>query len=475
VLLAALAILFVHSIACATPFIPAGLRNAEILPGAPLIDSATFSGATGDYTVTFTGSGFGSAPISLPYTGDLPNFRIGDSAPLAESGYTGDAYFLTFTEWTDTSVTVSGFSGWPGDAVTVAIWNQRSHLAATWGGTVPPPDSTIRITSVKLTGTGEKLRIEVRGSGFGPSPSELPQEGGVGDLNYFRFFDFRSHCGQLSSLFEAGFEGWGRNVPTNVTLRYESWSDTRIVTSGFSGAYGQGCATYKEGDPVAIVVWNSGSTDSAGAQTAWGGRSRAWTTSAAEPATEPTVMADSDCLGSDREGVRNNTHGTVEIVSGAGAFDTINSEQKKITVSPGAALQGAVTLRVLNLGPGFAVALMVETPSWGDHAASWRLLGNLPTGEVTRMANIDLHAPLQPGIYHILFAFQLELSGGNVASGTNWSTRGDVWNDGNDLAEFSPLQIRNAQSWGCAIDPWLMPEGPQLFYVPADAITVEVK
>ncbi|MGA8231014.1 MAG: hypothetical protein WB795_06000, partial [Candidatus Acidiferrales bacterium] len=88
--------------------------------------------------------------------------------------------------------------------------------------------------------------------------------------------------------------------------------------------------------------------------------------------------------------------------------------------------------------------------------------------------NMNARAPLQPGTYHILFAFQLELGGGNVASGTNWSTRGDVWNGGNDLAEFNDSQIKSAQNWGCAVDSWLMPEGPQLFYVPADAITVQV-
>jgi hypothetical protein len=199
------------------------------------------------------------------------------------------------------------------------------------------------------------------------------------------------------------------------------------------------------------------------------------TTSVALPATQPPVTSEAECKGSDRAGIRNNTHGTVQVKRGTGAFATISSEQKTITVSPGEVLQGTVTLTALNDGPGFAVALLVETPSWGDHATSWRSLGPLPTGEYTQTVKMNATTPLQLGTYRILFAFQLELGGGNVASGTNWSTQGDVWNDGNDLAEFNGSQIQSAQRWGCAVDSWLMPEGPQLFYVPADAITVEVR
>jgi hypothetical protein len=67
------------------------------------------------------------------------------------------------------------------------------------------------------------------------------------------------------------------------------------------------------------------------------------------------------------------------------------------------------------------------------------------------------------------------MNGANVASGTNWSRKQDIWEDGNEIARFDSSQIEEAQRFGCTTDPWLMMEGFQLFYVPADAITIEVE
>ena len=358
--------------------------------------------------MTFTGSGFGFTQVPLPFTGDLPNFRIGDSAQLAESGYTRDAYFLTYLEWTDSNVTVSNFRGRPGEAITVALWNQTSRLGAAWGGTVPADGSTIQIMSVDVAGTGKNLRIEVNGSGFGPAPPEFSGGPFVGNLNDFRFFDFRAHCGMSSSLFAAGFQGWGRDRPTSVFLRSESWSDTKIVITGFAGTYGRGCAEYVEGDPFAIVVWNTDISSLEGPQAAWGGSANDSSASAAQPETEtnsPTApprklanevaaTSDVDCLSAGSEQIRNNTHGTVRIMRGTGDFDKIDSGHKIMTVGPGADLQGTVTIEALNRGPGFAVAPMIVTPSWGDHSTSWRLIGYLPVGRVMREAKMNLRAPL---------------------------------------------------------------------------------
>jgi hypothetical protein len=238
----------------------------------PQINSVQFSGSPGDYTLTIKGGGFGSPVVALPFTGDVSNFRIGDSATFMESGYTGDADVLTYQSWSNYTIVVSGFGGQPGDAITIAVWNSASKLGGTWGGNVPPTSvSTPQITSVELSGTGSSLQIVVNGIGFGLAPSTMPAPGSGGDLNFFRFLDFRAHCGASSSLFEAGFQGWGIISSDSVTLFYQSWSDDQIVISGFGGTYGQGCATYQAGDPVVIVVYNTGDTSSNGPQTAWGG------------------------------------------------------------------------------------------------------------------------------------------------------------------------------------------------------------
>jgi hypothetical protein len=232
-----------------------------------------FSGAAGNYTLTLNGHGFGKATVSVPFSGDVSNFRVGDDAQLGhgEWGYTGDANQLTYESWSDSTIVVSAFGGQPCDSITIAVWNAASEQGGTWGGNIPCNESTPQISSVELSGAGAGLQIVVHGTGFGSAPSTLPPLGTAGDLNYFGFFDFRTHCGAGSSLFEAGSERWGVSSPDSVTLYYQSWSDDQIVVSGFGGTYGSGCATYQAGDPIALVVYNTGDTNFTEAQTAWGG------------------------------------------------------------------------------------------------------------------------------------------------------------------------------------------------------------
>jgi hypothetical protein len=51
----------------------------------------------------------------------------------------------------------------------------------------------------------------------------------------------------------------GRIIPENwdeVTLNVQSWQDTQIVVTGFSGSYGSGAWKLTRGDEVEIAVWN---------------------------------------------------------------------------------------------------------------------------------------------------------------------------------------------------------------------------
>jgi len=239
------------------------------------IDSVRFSGGPGDYTLSVEGHGFGTPSVALPFRGDTPNFRIGDKAKASEWGYAGDAYTLKYLFWSDTNIVVSGFGGGPGDAVILALWNASSGAGATWGGNVPGGALAPRIRWVRLSGGGKDLHIVVRGEGFGPPPADLPPPGSPGHSRYFSFQDFRGHCGFASSLFSAGGRGWDTAKLDAVGLVFESWSDTEIVISGFGDGYGAGCATHEAGDPVAVAVWDTTSTDSTGPQTAWGGKADA--------------------------------------------------------------------------------------------------------------------------------------------------------------------------------------------------------
>lgn len=253
---------------CVTP-------TPTVISQTPAISSVQFSGSSGNYTVTITGSGFGDYPGTLPFEGDSSYLSIEDRAQIGhlEWGYSGDANILTYNSWSDTQIQVGGFGAVPGDAVTVTVFNPSTDAAATWGGNAPPVPAAPHITSVQFSGSGANLNIIVSGSGFGNQPAGVP---GTGDINFFSFGVKGRRCGISSGLFVAGFARWGQG-PTPVTLIYNSWSDTKIEIGGFAGAYGSPCSTggpamiVEAGDPYAVTIYNTNDTDDTGPQTAIAG------------------------------------------------------------------------------------------------------------------------------------------------------------------------------------------------------------
>lgn len=176
------------------------------------------------------------------------------------------------------------------------------------------------------------------------------------------------------------------------------------------------------------------------------------------------------------------TGGQIRISSGTGDFSSVSDASNTLNVAPGATLNGTINLSVLNLGHSDAVAPLIYTPSWGDHSSSWRSLsGSVPTGRSQQQARISLVAPTVPGIYHIIFAMCWEIGGDHVASATSWAAGDDIWNDGNDIADFNEVQLSSAQRNGWAMNSdmngpdsthptrWYQPR-----YYPADAITLTV-
>lgn len=236
----------------------------------PLISSVAFSGTPGDYTLAIAGKFLGGPAVTLPFSGEVGNFRLQDNAQLGdpgagEWGHTGDIHGVTLESWTATAISVSGVGLQPGDAVVLAVTNLGSGRSAVWGGTVPGVASSPVITTVALSslGTLPSLRIAVKGHGFGPAPRSLPF---IGDLDQFAFGDLSVTCG--GGPFTAGGSYFGVKPADPVTMRFVTWTDTKIVVAGFRGAYGQGCNRVHTADVVAVSVWNSASTSVAGLQTA---------------------------------------------------------------------------------------------------------------------------------------------------------------------------------------------------------------
>jgi len=166
---------------------------------------------------------------------------------------------------------------------------------------------------------------------------------------------------------------------------------------------------------------------------------------------------------------------TLLLSSGSGTFESVSAANPTIYVSPGQLLSGTVTLIANNNIPPNCVVPLIGTSSWGENSNSWWLIHPcLPYGSSTQTASVNLQAPSEAGTYYIIFAFRGELTGAQMASATNWNVGYLVWNDGNDIADFSSTQISEAQQNGVTVVNWLYAEGYLLTYTPACAITVIV-
>jgi hypothetical protein len=100
----------------------------------------------------------------------------------------------------------------------------------------------LRVFSVSSIIPESRQRIVIKGSGFG-----LRVPYAHTDSPYFAIRD-------LTANWSAG-----RMIPQNsdeVMVDVETWTDTEIVVSGFSGDYGMSGWKLTAGDDVEVAVWN---------------------------------------------------------------------------------------------------------------------------------------------------------------------------------------------------------------------------
>ncbi|MGH7868529.1 MAG: hypothetical protein ACREP9_13120 [Candidatus Dormibacteraceae bacterium] len=120
-----------------------------------------------------------------------------------------------------------------------------------------------KIVNVSLIRASRSQTITIKGMNFGTHP---PLSGA--DVPCFRFFDKTAgmgrtwdagHVNPQDRSFESGAAcaaSPGTN-PDQVTVDLRSWTNDRIVLSGFSGAYGEGYWQLSPKDEVFISVWNA--------------------------------------------------------------------------------------------------------------------------------------------------------------------------------------------------------------------------
>jgi hypothetical protein len=193
--------------------------------------------------------GFGT---QTAYTGDSSYIELTDTTgTLWAAGYTGDSVTLAVSSWSDTQIVLAGLSGGygpgslcirPGDQLSVKVWNALSGkgpavypIVASSGTDTCAP----KITSVSPILPQQTQTITISGVGFGT------QTAYTGDSSYIELTD------TTGTSWSAGYTG------NSVTLSVSSWSDSQIVLTGFSGAYGTGSWCIKPGDQLSVRVWNA--------------------------------------------------------------------------------------------------------------------------------------------------------------------------------------------------------------------------
>ncbi|MBT5710789.1 sigma-70 family RNA polymerase sigma factor [Candidatus Poribacteria bacterium] len=146
------------------------------------------------------------------------------------------------------------------------------------------------------------------------------------------------------------------------------------------------------------------------------------------------------------------------ILLGSGVLNgrPVSRDDAEIRVAPAEPIQGSLLLHIEHSHGDNAAFPVIETPTWGDHARSYRtVVADAPTGVSMRTATIDRVAPDTPGVYHIVIAGMAETEPRYVASGTNWSGDGPVWNNGTDVAGWSDAMLDQVMARGSLRPPWL--------------------
>ena len=167
---------------------------------------------------------------------------------------------------------------------------------------------------------------------------------------------------------------------------------------------------------------------------------------------------------------------TLTLVSGTLAGQVVSAANRAITVAPGAAIGGNVTFE-LKSSYGTGRIFLVFTPNWGDRTtAGSSTQFSSPPAASTQQINLGIEggAPLTPGTYWMIAAAGQEDTGNNLLSCTSSIVGDPVWNDGNDIADWSLSTIQTANSAGTVLVPYLYSSGAGWANIPATAIQVNV-
>jgi hypothetical protein len=210
-------------------------------------------------TVRIFGARFGASPVTLP----CRKCNITELKLYYFVGNPQGPQSVDIKQWNDSYIELSGLTSTPGNTAVIAIKNDSLGKG---GKTV---DATInlpggpqgpKIRRISFHRQHKHLKIIVDGRGFGAAPAGIP---GNIDTNYFQFWIWVTNGIQSNYPWSAGHPG------NSVTLNYESWTDSRIVITGFGPDYHGGSEDWvaRPGDAVAVTLSNNPGGGSIGPST----------------------------------------------------------------------------------------------------------------------------------------------------------------------------------------------------------------
>ncbi len=216
------------------------------VPGTPQVDGVFMQPISGgnNWQVFISGHGLGDQAAYLGNNADISVLDPG----IVQAGFNGDAVTANVGLWNNDQIVINGFNGaygqngWTisaGNTLDFNISNPQDSLgASTFSYTVPGANVTPSISGVfaqPISG-GNNWQIFISGNNFGT------QAAFNGDSSDLVIVD--------PGVVAAGYTG------DAVTVNVTSWTNTQIVISGLSGAYGSNGWVLGSGSTVLFEVTN---------------------------------------------------------------------------------------------------------------------------------------------------------------------------------------------------------------------------
>jgi hypothetical protein len=226
-----------------------GIVHSAYANTAPTISKLRLVQKPNGITVKIFGAHFGTSPVKLP----CKNCNITELKLYFFVGNPQGPQVLDIKQWTDSYIEMTGLVGTPGNTAVIAIKNDSLGKAGkTVDATVNLPGGPTgpKIRRVSFRREHKRLKVIVEGRGFGVAPAGIP---GNIDTTYFQLWIWVTGGGESNYPWSAGHYGNG------VTMNYESWTDSRIVISGFGSYYHDGGEGWvaRPGDAVAVTLSNN--------------------------------------------------------------------------------------------------------------------------------------------------------------------------------------------------------------------------